>query len=530
MRRNRTRVNRVAIPFPDSYRAELGASRGVEDIPSGWYERISQPRRANLSPLGHVRRLAVLTLVLVGLNLYAPANPPFEVRLYGTLILATVALPVWLWNLGIDPLNPSLSFVCLIYAYYYALPVFLLSRYAIDLGHPTISTGYIVTSLKYAWIGMLCMLAGYYGPLRILIGPMIPRFDLRWTDLHAVKLAGVLFSIVGLVVVTGMIPGVPTALGQLVGYAADLCMVGIFLLFTLQLVGRLDPCTTILLWGVFIPIRILSALAVGSGGGTLIVGVTLAIVYATVMRRIPWLFIVAGTAFYFVMRPLELPYRIATWGGQLSDASKVEKLTFFADLAYKATVGGAVPPVVLIEAGSGRLAMFTLFAEIIRDTPSHVPYWGGESYYPILFKPIPRALWPGKPAEVTGQSFGHRYGIVALENQSTSVNLPQTVEMYANFGLVGVVLGMLIVGLLYRMLGEMFVHPGMGIGALVASVFMIMRILDIGSAASMVLGSLPWNFVFIGLLHLMVRMLETERRRLVAVRAQVVAPGIEGRG
>jgi hypothetical protein len=70
-------------------------------------------------------------------------------------------------------------------------------------------------------------------------------------------------------------------------------------------------------------------------------------------------------------------------------------------------------------------------------TPSTIPYWNGESYLPIFTKLIPRFLWPDKPTENMGQLFGHRYGILAWDNLTTSMNTPIIAEAYMNFGETG---------------------------------------------------------------------------------------------
>jgi hypothetical protein len=70
-------------------------------------------------------------------------------------------------------------------------------------------------------------------------------------------------------------------------------------------------------------------------------------------------------------------------------------------------------------------------------TPSTIPYWKGESYLPIFTKLIPRFLWPNKPTENMGQEFGHRYGILAWDNLTTSMNTPIIAEAYMNFGEIG---------------------------------------------------------------------------------------------
>ena len=70
-------------------------------------------------------------------------------------------------------------------------------------------------------------------------------------------------------------------------------------------------------------------------------------------------------------------------------------------------------------------------------TPSIVPYWDGESYLPIFFKLIPRAIWPSKPKEEMGQKFGHRYKIIRDDDTRTSMNTPIITEAYMNFGVIG---------------------------------------------------------------------------------------------
>ena len=139
-----------------------------------------------------------------------------------------------------------------------------------------------------------------------------------------------------------------------------------------------------------------------------------------------------------------------------------------------------------------------------------MPFWEGESYYPILFKPIPRFIMPDKPEEVSGSWFGHLYGLITPENITTSINLPQMVELYGNFGLIGVIAGMFIFGLIYRLLLEMYIHPGMGLGALVGGIYVSSKLIDMGSATSLTFGMIPWSMVLIALIHLIVQLAEID--------------------
>ena len=480
-----------------------------------WYARISTPRPGSASLGKALKLLAAVAIALIALNLYAPASPTILERVFASAILASLALPVWLWMSGADRTIPFMPFLTLIFAYYYALPVFLLHRYTTGLFRPPIAGHFITLALGYSLLGLYCMLAGYYGPARWLFAPILPRLNLQWRDERVVRLVALMLGFGGLFVASSVAKFLPESLAQVGVFAADLSMVGICTLVALQLAGRLGRITSAFVWGFLIPVRIAIGLGGGSAGGPLMVGVAVVMIFASVRRSIPWKTLMLGTIVaVFIIRPAEVPYRAATWGGGSSDAGVIEKARLYGDILYRITIGRAVEPQVLIEFGSLRVAQFTTFGEVIADTPALVPFWAGESYYPILFKPIPRVIWPDKPEELTGQAFGHRYALISARNTDTSINLPQLAELYANFGLTGVIAGMFIFGLIYRLLIEMYVHPGMGLGAVVGAVYVLSKLLDIGSATSMIFGGIPWAIIFIALIHLLIQLAEVDAMAL----------------
>jgi hypothetical protein len=77
------------------------------------------------------------------------------------------------------------------------------------------------------------------------------------------------------------------------------------------------------------------------------------------------------------------------------------------------------------------------YSYVLDNTPYRVPFWQGESYYPIIFKFIPRFIFPSKPSENMGQLFGHRYGILRREDFITSMNTPILAESYMNYSFLG---------------------------------------------------------------------------------------------
>lgn len=107
-----------------------------------------------------------------------------------------------------------------------------------------------------------------------------------------------------------------------------------------------------------------------------------------------------------------------------------------------------------------RVAHAGILTHVIEQTPKHVPFWDGETYRPLLTSMIPRALWRGKPEERTGSAFGRRYGFVD-DKDNSSINLPWITELFANFGWVGTLLGMTIIGGLIGVLERTLSDPSM---------------------------------------------------------------------
>ena len=86
-----------------------------------------------------------------------------------------------------------------------------------------------------------------------------------------------------------------------------------------------------------------------------------------------------------------------------------------------------------------------IFAVLVAITPEVIPFLYGRSYVEVLFQPIPRVLWASKPVPA-----GFMVGQVL---RGVNVGTPSTVmgELYLNFGVFGIVPGMLLFGLLCAM-------------------------------------------------------------------------------
>lgn len=476
------------------------------------YELVATRERARFTMLRQLAAGIVFAFIICALNYIAPPHTTAVERVYGSLMLGLIAVPFWLWRLGIDPNPPFIVLISLLYFYTYGFGVFLLRSFAGNPYQPDVSHRWIEVAMKLALAGMVLMLAGYYAWPWMPMRSMVPRFRMRWKDARAVRLAGFVMAIFGLLFSASHIPGLPKSLAQVTGYAQDSFTVGICILIGLWWIGRLSRLSAWLLVLVLVPMRLGIGLVGGASGGSIVIAMTLVLMYAALSHRIPWILVFAGTAALFIVRPLELPYRTATWSprGELYNASDLQKAEYLYGLIYRTIVGGEVPPDTLIQAAGARLSDFPMLADVMSLTPSVVPYWGGETYYSLLFKPIPRIVWPDKPEEVTGRTFGQRYGYTSLANPGTSINFAQLIEQYANFGVFGVIIGMFVVGMIYRALLSMFVGPEMGLGALVAAVFIVSSLFDLETGTGLVFGGIPWTLIYLFLVDRFVLLLHFE--------------------
>jgi len=292
-------------------------------------------------------------------------------------------------------------------------------------------------------------------------------------------------------------------LQQATAYAGDLSLIGMCMLFSLQLVGRLDLGTKLLLWGLIVSARAMLGLAAGETAAGFFPMLVLLILYCTVTRLVPWKTMLLGFLALLIARAIMVPFRDATWASGDTEPLNT-KAVMFAQATREMLASRETPYQYMIQFTLNRLTCSTVVAQVMHETPDDVPYWGGATLYPILFKPIPRLIWPDKPQEISGQTFGHRYGLLSEDDSGTSFNLPQVAELYINFGVVGVLIGMFLCGMLYRASLSLFIHPGMGFGAVVASAYVSALWTDIESALGLSFGGVFWGIVFIGLIHLVV--------------------------
>ena len=163
-------------------------------------------------------------------------------------------------------------------------------------------------------------------------------------------------------------------------------------------------------------------------------------------------------------------YREQTWNKENLDLSLIDKSKVFFNNYFKNQ------EIIIIDGNlqkkeAGNLGSFNNYRLerrifhsywslliVTKNTPEKIPYWQGYSYQILKSKIIPRIFWKNKPSDILGNEFGHRYNVLTPDSEvtkkdiATSWNMPLLNEFYVNFGNIGVLVGMFIIGVLMNLL------------------------------------------------------------------------------
>ncbi|HEX2779336.1 MAG TPA: hypothetical protein VHM30_07545 [Gemmatimonadaceae bacterium] len=351
--------------------------------------------------------------------------------------------------------------------------------------------------VRIALLGWSALLAAYYccrpflrpRPLRVV--ERLPASVLRTWGVRLL-LGGVFFDFM-----RQALP-VPLVLRGALNFAAMLAQFGMTILIVLNMRGYLERWHRIVLGAGLLAILLL-AIGTGSIASAVFAALTalLAMWIGAPRVRVWWVVTGAVAAALFVsLRGVAMDYREVAWFTNeelpVTQRSQVI-LGILAQRVERDGVDGAVKHGW--ETVSTRSANMDLLADVVRRTPRDVPYWNGETYLSLVGMAVPRVIWPNKPVKQLGQTFGHRYEYLGDWDRSTSINLPFLIEFYCNFGTMGVVVGMLLVGIIYALLEQRLNTPRQGALLSLCALVLLVPLINIESDFSLVFGGLLLNGV-----------------------------------
>lgn len=369
---------------------------------------------------------------------------------YATLIVIMGALPgvVALLDKREAGLIPLMPLHGLFYAITFGLPVFSSKTVWRVGGRDAITDALVLTIL-----GLLCLYIGYYA-FRGLCGRLKPVRS-RNVPLHQqIRTAWLLFVMYLPFQVMPAMKDLPS-LGQLakpLGYLS----LGILTLLALNnALSRIQLFMLITAVALMLFIQIVSSFLAPSVFLLLFLGV----IYWNKKRRIPWQFVLLSALIVILLNPVKPIFRDYArnpWGPQ----SFYDRVILLERTTQEYYSGGDIFTKISEDSSTvNRLAHISTFGYVIAMIPDSVPYWMGGSYNTLWTSFIPRVLWPDKPRATIGQDFGHRFALLWEGDEATSFNLPWLLEFYANFGTYGVLAGMFLVGVLFRILVQKFSVP-----------------------------------------------------------------------
>jgi hypothetical protein len=349
----------------------------------------------------------------------------------------------------------------------------------------------IIHMLNLSILGITAFLVGFRSPLYKVFGSFCKPLRLTWIPERAYKLA-IHTGIFGLIVLYLSIAKKFIFLSQgTTVFLGELSRFSIAILYLMILQKKMKFSGKIFFLIIFV-IRMLIDLSTGCT--SLIVGEISIILFLFIYhyKKIPWLQMGIGLLFFILVFAVRDEYRKYTWfEGEYATADPFKKAGVYLKLISERILnsgGEKITPEDYRKIMSRASALVT-FAKVVYLTPEYVPYWGGYTYRYLYTSIIPRFLYPQKPVKILGQEFGHRYELLDPFDQTTSYNLPVLVEFYINFGVWGIIIGMLMIGIFFRNLYIFFNHPDAGEAGIVIGTIIFIGLYNLESDLSLILGN-----------------------------------------
>lgn len=372
-----------------------------------------------------------------------------------------------------SPFSP-LVFLLVFFSLFYAVPA-LYSVWGKDQLYAQM-TGLaknLSTVMAIAYLGFFASIVGYTNPVVRRAGVQIPFFRARASELAARRL-WLVFFVVGWVsrvylfgrgnyLQIGTARAASALEVSLFGPTAFLLYFSLPLAFDRYIQARRYQRHTVAFWRFAFVISIfleyLWAVPTGSKGNLMMP--VLEIIAVLTLRRglaatkkLVTAAVVLGLV-YYVMSPVTYKYRQAAEDMGFGEGAPLMTERIWDLVVETAKRVQESDPVAYRETGRAqtlaRIAYPTTLNEIINYFDRGGRPLNGETYWLALIAPIPRILWHSKPVLSLGSWFGPLFGF----SDTSSYAISQMGELYINFELPGVLIGMVLWGMAYRILWNM---------------------------------------------------------------------------
>lgn len=480
------------------------------------------------SPLAEARKRTMASLGLAG-GVFVTAILTFAIGIVtgvrGTELLmlgiALITTMVAFIPAIIDRARPQerrqllISFFSLIYLIYFAIPV--LTEY-LWIESDWVPGG--VTRLKNvappdivyaqlgALVGLIFLLIGFALPAGRVVGNALPHPRREWHYQPALMAALVMVPLGWVILLGGQFGFIPRRAGSgALGTIASSIYFGFALLTVIYLRYRSTAAAGLIM--LLLPPTMAITFFTGSKKFFLAPLAMIAMSYIVTTRRVALSWIAGGIVAISLIYPVAQFYREYVQRGNPLSFAQVLRDPSRALNSLSAFVTQVDASDYLfsgIRATSSRLSALGILSVVMRETPERVPYQHGRTISLAFIAWIPRIVWPGKPETSIGRWVTEHYSATPGSTSSTG---PSWIgELYFNFGWAGIVLGMLFLGVYFRVLQELFFSPGIPIPAVVAGVAVLWATLPkVQGALTSPLNGVPFLMIPILLAHIVMRII-----------------------
>lgn len=452
------------------------------------------PKRRNV--LGYY--LLAIVAYAIFFSIWQVELVPLYVHVAAIVVGATCFIPLARWyGSGAQGL-PMFELVCLSYAIQFSTPIYHQPNYLVLLDSPVyFSWDVVFETLLCVEFGVVALFVGYYLLRRSSWVQSRTRLDLPMSTKRlpyylamAITLSGVGFAIQS----TGALASI-SSVSSLVTLAINQIYIVIVLLsyVTFGHTQRSSRYSLLLLATTVLAVA--GGLTTGMLENAFIPIALVFVVRWHIQRRIPWRWIALGFVAFIILNGAKSAYRDIAWSRD--DLTLTDRLSLWADTSQQVvqelpTDDPAKGISDLTRASMFRFDLIHKFAQVYSMIPRYVPFYSGETYEYMLIGWIPRVIWPDKPAASDSNQqldieLGFKYS--SQEGRST-IGIGQLPEAYANYGIVGIIVVMLVQGMIFAGLDQVLNGPCSEGGRAIYLSLMVFLLNGIGSSTSIWFGGL----------------------------------------
>jgi hypothetical protein len=471
----------------------LKSGQPVYQFKAGPSDQERQSRRA--------KRAYVLAVILYTafFSIWQVDPVPLQVHAMAILVAATCFIPLTRWYARGAQGAPMFELICLSYALQFSAPVYhQLNAFVVFGQTEYLSWDSTFQALAYVEVGMIALIAGYYGLLRTSLARALPQVDLPLKPERRPIYLAIALS-VGLIALLLTALGTATTsstAGAFVSLASNQLNLVIVLL-AYQTFSE-QPSRPLRLVTLYTVVALAAAVGLTSGllENAFVPAVLMLVVQWHVRHKVPWRLVVIGLITFVVLSAAKEDYRQVVWYGT-DEVTTIDRLSVWAESSQQVVENNLQSDSWtnlqnLVRESFSRFDLLHKFVHVQNMTPRLIPFYEGTTYDYMLIAWIPRVVWPDKPsAAEPNDQLDVDYLLKSVSQIGHGViGIGQLPEAYANFGLAGIVGVMFIQGLVFSMLNQVLNGPRSEGGRAIYMSLMVFLLNGIGSSLAIWFGSM----------------------------------------